>query len=85
MPVFAIISPDGETKKFEIKAGVFQGDTLAHYIFNCPELPEERDFCVREFEIGFSLRKRRSRRKPAVIVTDLDFADDLALLNEEME
>ena len=28
-----VISPDGETEMFEIKAGVLQGDTLAPYLF----------------------------------------------------
>ena len=38
----------------------------------------------RETELGFHLHRRRSRRKPAVVITDLDFADDLALLTEEI-
>ena len=28
-----VLSPDGETDLFEIKAGVLQGDTLAPYVF----------------------------------------------------
>ena len=28
-----VITPDGETDFFEIKAGVLQGDTLAPYLF----------------------------------------------------
>ena len=35
--------------------------------------------------MGFQLQRQRSRRVPAVTVTDLDFADDLALLTEEIE
>ena len=34
--------------------------------------------------LGFQLNRRRSRRHPATFVTDLDFADDLALLTEEI-
>ena len=38
-----------------------------------------------EEELGFHLQKRQSRRVPPTIVTDLDFADDLALITEETE
>ena len=32
--------------------------------------------------IGFILKSQRSRRYPALIITDADFADDLALTSE---
>ena len=35
--------------------------------------------------MGFQVQRQRSRRVPAVVITDLDFADDLALLSEEIE
>ena len=38
----------------------------------------------REAELGFCLHRQRSRRYPAITVTDLDFADDLALVTEEI-
>ena len=31
---------------------------------------------------GFQLRKRKSRRVPPTTVTDMDFADDIALVSE---
>ena len=34
----------------------------------------------REEELGFTLQKRKSKRVPSVLVHDLDFADDLALV-----
>jgi hypothetical protein len=34
-----------------------------------------------EDELGFQLHQRQSRRKGPVVVTDLDFADDIALLS----
>ena len=81
-----VISPDGETDMFEIKAGVLQGDTLAPYLFAIVlDYVMRKTFAGRENELGFTLHRQRSRRKPAVTVSDLDFADDLALLNEEME
>ena len=39
----------------------------------------------REEELGFHLQKRQSLRVHPTIVTDLDFADDLALITEETE
>ena len=81
-----VISPDGETEMFEIKAGVLQGDTLAPYLFAIVlDYVMRKTFAGRENELGFTLHRQRSRRTPAVTVSDLDFADDLALLNEEME
>ena len=81
-----VISPDGETEQFEIKAGVLQGDTLAPYLFAIVlDHVMRRTFADRENELGFTLYRQRSRRKPAVTVSDLDFADDLAIINEEME
>ena len=39
----------------------------------------------REVELGFQLRKRQSRRMAPITITDLNFADDLALITEEKE
>ena len=41
-------------------------------------------FAEREQDLGFELHRRRSRRNPAIIITDLDFADDLAIIKEEI-
>ena len=80
-----VISPDGETEFFQIKAGVLQGDTLAPYLFAIVlDFVLRKTFEGRE-DLGFQLQRQRSRRVPAITVTDLDFADDLALLAEEME
>ena len=81
-----VISPDGDTELFEILAGVLQGDTLAPYLFAIV-----LDYCMRmavdgrEEELGFTIERRRSRRYPPVMVTDRDFADDIALLSAEIE
>jgi len=37
----------------------------------------------REEELGLQTKQRRSRRCPATCITDLDFADDIALISEE--
>ena len=36
-------------------------------------------------EIGFKLDQKRSRRHNSDIITNLDLADDIALIKEEME
>ena len=80
-----VLSPDGETELFDILAGVLQGDTLAPYLFVIII-----DYVMRKAvgnkaeEIGFRLDNRRSRRKSPTIVTDLMFADDIALVSEEI-
>ena len=73
-------SPDGDTDYFDIVAGVLQGDTLAPYlIIIC------LDYVLRTSidkikENGLELTKKRSRRYPVQIITDADYADDIALL-----
>ena len=70
-----VSSPDGET-----------GDTLAPYIFVFVV-----DYALRkaiegeEEELGFHLVKRRSRGIGPDVVTDLDFADDIAFISEDID
>lgn len=81
-----VISAHGKTDYIEIKAGVLQGDTLAPYLFAIVlDYVPRKTFSGKEDELGFKLYRQWSSRKPAVKVTDFDFADDLALLWEEME
>ena len=82
----SVLSPDGETDKFEIKAGVLQGDTLVPNLFAIVV-----DYSIisqviqnNEEELGFMIQPLRSRRHPAVCITDLLFADDIALLSQEI-
>ena len=76
-----VLSPDGETDAFEILAGVLQGDTLAPYLFILV-----LDYVMRvaigndEDLLGFTVTPRKSQRYPAKVISDLDFADDIALL-----
>ena len=78
-----VLSPDGETDAFEILAGVLQGDTLAPYLFIIV-----LDYVMRvaiggeEDSLGFTITPRRNRWQPAEVLTDLDFADDIALLSD---
>ncbi len=77
-------TPDGNTEFFKIVAGVLQGVTLAPYIFIIVldyVLRISLDDCQ---DLGFTLHQRRSSRSPAVTLTDVDFADDLALLADTL-
>jgi hypothetical protein len=79
------LSPGGFTEQSEIKAGVLQGDTLAPYLFALVV-----DYAMRETiqcdeeKLGFEIHPRKSRRHPAITVTDMMFADDIALLSNEI-
>ena len=81
-----VLSPDGEIDIFEILAGILQGDTLAPYIFAIMI-----DYAMRKatgndaLELEFKLDRKRSRRHNPDVITDLDFADDIALVTEELE
>jgi exonuclease III len=75
-------SPDGDTEFFDIIAGVLQGDTLAPFLFILC-----LDYALRISAdshplLGFTLQKARSSRYPAKTITDVDYADDLALLSD---
>ena len=73
-------SPDGDTEYFDIVAGVLQGDTLALYLFIICLDYVLRTLIDKTRENGFALTKKRSRRYPAKTITDVDYADDIALL-----
>ncbi len=64
---------------FDISTGVLQGDVLAPFVFIIVV-----DYLLKrataEVESGVVTHPRRSRRYPAKLLNDLDFADDIALL-----
>ena len=79
-----VITPDREKDFFDITAGVLKCDTLAPYL-----LIVSLDYALREAtkdtSTGFMLEKRQGSRKPAVYITDANFADDLTLISKYME
>ena len=80
-----IVTPDGETDLFEITAGVLQGDTLAPFLFIIVlDYALRKAIDGKEEELGFTLQPRKSRRHPKQVLTDLDFADDISLLSDEI-
>ena len=73
-------SSDGDTDYFDIVADVLQGDTLAPYCFIICLDYVLRASIDKMKDNDFKLTKERSRRYPAQIITDADYADDIALL-----
>ena len=81
-----VLTSDGETELFEILAGVLQGDTLAPYPFAIVI-----DYCMRQAigddaeRLELTLERRKRRRVGPKIITDVDSADDIALISEDMD
>ena len=80
----AVVFADGQTSdQFSINTGVLQGDVLAPYLFIIV-----MDYILANSTkgngIGFEYRPRRSRRDPARFIADLDFADDVALIESSV-
>ena len=81
-----VVTVDGETEEFVIRAGVLQGDTLAPFLFVIVlDYVLRQAISGKEEELGFTVTPRRSRRIPGKVITDLDFADDIALLSNDLE
>jgi len=77
-----VLTPEGMTKEFLIDTGVLQGDPLAPFIFIIC-----LDYALRSTisnSDGLTLERRRSRRHPAVMLPDIDYADDIALLEDNI-
>ena len=78
-----VVTPDGDTEEFDIYGGVLQGDTLAPYLFIIVlDYYLRSAINGREEQLGFTVNPRRSRRIGPLMVTDLDFADDIALVSD---
>ena len=81
-----MVTPDGNSEGFDILAGVLQGDTLAPFLFVIVlDYALRKAISRREQDLGLTPTPRRSRRHPAVVLTDLDYADDISLLSNHME
>eukprot|EP00111_Clytia_hemisphaerica_P013463 TCONS_00039544-protein len=77
-----VITADGDTDIFDIHAGVLQGDTLAPFRFIIV-----LDYVLRisvDLSNDKGIKIKVPLRKPnrGLFLTDLDFADDLALVSE---
>ena len=70
-------SPDGDTDFFDISDEFLLGDTLASYIFLICLDYVLRKALDKNNELGFTLAKRKSKRYPAMKITDVDNADNI--------
>ena len=71
-----VSTPDGDTEAFLVNTGVLQGDTLAPFLFMDYVLTQ----AMQQQHLGVELQRRQGSRRPAQYLTDLDFADDIALV-----
>ena len=37
-----------------------------------------------DYNFGFKIKERRCSREPAVVITDLSYADDITLISQEL-
>ena len=80
----SVVMVDGNiSDPFEVSTGVLQGDVLAPFLFIVLV-----DYLLKkatsDVDTGVVTHPRRSRRYPARVINDLDFADDIALLESTM-
>ena len=78
-----VITPEGKTEQFAIDTGMLQGDPLAPFLFIICS-----DYALRSAitdSDGLTLKRRSSSRHPAVVRADLDYADDIALLENTIK
>ena len=73
-------SPDGDTEYVDINEGVLQGDTLASLLFIITLDYVLRTSINENKYLGLTPSKQRSRRYPAIKITDADYSDDLVIL-----
>ena len=81
-----VITPDGDTQYFDKVAGIFQGGTLAPFLFIIV-----LDYCMcQAYEnanpgTGIEIERRNGSRRQGVRIFDSSYADDIALLNKTLE
>ena len=80
-----VLTSDGETDTFVTVSGILQGDTLAPFLFIIVPDYVLRISLDAGHEKGLLIHPRRSRCHPSVHVTDLDFADDLAITSDTVQ
>ena len=78
-PMKIINSTDGDTEYVDINAGVLQRDTLAPLLFIITLDYVLRTSIDENKGLGQTLSKQRSRRYPAIKITDAYYADDIVI------
>ena len=84
-----IRTADGETDFFTIGAGVLQGDTLAPYLFIIVlnEILRKTILDASNSRVAIPTTERQNSRHyfSPICITDLNFADDIVLINNTVE
>ena len=81
-----ILSPDGETEFLKTSTDVLQGDTLAPYLFIIVLHYVLREAIEGHQErFGLTIKPRQGRGVKDENVTDLIFADDIALFSDQFQ
>ena len=77
-----VYSPDGVSEELHTVAVVLQGNTLSPYLFIIVlEYALRKAINEHEEDFGFTIVPRKSRIFYPTVLTDLDFAYDIALLS----
>ena len=77
-------SPDGDTSVFKITTGALQGDTLAPFLFTvCLDYVLKNSLDINS-NIGFTLSQMKSRLSPEICITDINYADDIAITTDSV-
>ena len=88
--------PDGDTPLFDITTRLLQGSLYLEIHFNhlyslYVSIIYLLNKIIRQYTVysynsnlGFILSKRKSKRYPAVHITDIDYADDIAVITNSM-
>ena len=79
------LSTNGEIEFSDILAGVQQSETLPSYLFIIFGCAVGKTLNGMEEELGYQIRRRQSKRIPPECITDLDFADDIMLISEQIK
>ena len=78
-PTSFVSTPDGPTEPFATTTGILQGGMLAPHLFVIVVdyiLPQSIDGMNK---LGLDVKPSKTNRDPAKFLTDLDYADDIAL------
>ena len=83
-PETFVLSPDGATDSSFTIVGIFQGNTVAPYLFIIVVNYILRISLDPINNHGLTLQERKSTRHTSKHITDLDYADDIALLSDQV-
>ena len=74
-------------QSFEITGGILQGDTLdTPFLFMMVlDYALRKTLDGKEEDIGLQITPRKSRRHPKETIANLDIADDISLLSDQIE